>query len=135
MKEHMGQVLSAYGTLLTTVSSFRYLGQTLSSTDDDWPAMERNLRRAQVKWGHLAKILEREGVDKRMSGRFYVEVVQAVLLFGSNTWVLTPWLKKFLEGFYHWVAQCMAGMSPKRQPDRTWVYPSIGAVLVMVGLE
>ena len=29
----------------------------------------------------------------------------------------------------------MAGMGPKRQPDRTWVYPPIGAALEVVGLE
>ena len=37
-----------YGILLKSVSSFRYLGQRLSSTDDDWKAVERNLQRAQV---------------------------------------------------------------------------------------
>ena len=35
----MGRVLLAYGTLLTEVSLFQYLLQTLSSTDDDWPAV------------------------------------------------------------------------------------------------
>ena len=50
-------------------------------------------------------------------GRFYVVVVQAVLLFGSKTWVLTPRLEKPLEGFYHWVVRRMADMGPKRQRD------------------
>ena len=61
-------------------------------------------------------------------------VVQAVLLFGSKTWVLTPRLEKSLEGFHHWLEQRMAGMAPKRQRDRKWVYPPIGAALEMVGL-
>ena len=42
------------------------------------------------KWVRLAKILVREGADKRTMGRFYVAVVQAVILFGYKTWVLTP---------------------------------------------
>ena len=79
----MGKLLSAYGTPLTAVSLFRYLGQMLSSTDNNCPAVEWNLRRARVKWGWLAKILGRDGVDKRNTGRFYVAVVQVVLLFGS----------------------------------------------------
>ena len=29
----------------------------------------------------------------------------------------------------------MAGMGPKRQLDKAWVYPDIGAALEMVGLE
>ena len=37
------------------------------------------------KWGLLVKTLVREVADKRMAGRFYVVLVQAVLLFGSET--------------------------------------------------
>ena len=80
---------------------FRYLGQTLPSTDDNWLAVERNLRRAWGKWGRLKNILRREGEDKRTVGRFYVAVMQAVILFGSETWVLTPQLEKDLIGFHH----------------------------------
>ena len=36
------------------------------------------------KWGWLANILGREGVDRITVGRFYVAMVQAVLLFGSE---------------------------------------------------
>ena len=71
----------------------------------------------------------------RMTGRFYVAVVQAVLLFGSEMWVLTPQLEKALEGFHHRAERRMAVMGPKRQPDGTWLYPPIGAALTMVGLE
>ena len=35
----------------------------LLSTNDDWPSVERNLQRKQVKWGWMAKILGREGAD------------------------------------------------------------------------
>ena len=44
-EEQMERVFSAYGTPLTAVSSFRYLGRTFPSTDDNWPAVERNLQR------------------------------------------------------------------------------------------
>ena len=89
-KERMGRVLLEYETLLTAVSLFRYLEQTLFSTKNNWPEVEWNLRRAKEKWGQLAKILRREGADKRTAGNFYVAVVQEVLLFGSETWYLTP---------------------------------------------
>ena len=64
----------------------------MSSTDNNWTAMEWNLWRERGEWGQLEEILGREGEDKRKAGRFYVVVVQAVLLFGSKTWVLTTWL-------------------------------------------
>ena len=62
-------------------------------------------------------------------------VVQAVLLFGSQTWVLTPQLDNPLKGFHHRAARRMVGMGPKCQTDRIWVYPPIGTVMEVVGLE
>ena len=46
-EEQMGRVFSAYGTPLTVVFSFRYLGRILSSIDNNWPAVEQNLRMAR----------------------------------------------------------------------------------------
>ena len=71
----MGRFFPSYGTPLTAVSLLRYLGQTLSSADDDWPVVERNLRRAQGKWGRMAELLGREVADRITVGRFYVAVV------------------------------------------------------------
>ena len=62
-------------------------------------------------------------------------VVQAVLLFGSKTWVLNPRLEKYFEGSHHRAVRHMVGMGPKRQWDGTWVYTPIGADLAMLGLE
>ena len=62
-------------------------------------------------------------------------MVQAVLLFGSKMWVLTPRLEKSLEGCHHRVVRQMADMGPKRQRDGIWVYPPVGVSLAMVGLE
>ena len=68
-------------------------------------------------------------------GIFFVAVVQAVFLFGSKTWVLTPQLDKPLKEFHHWAVRRMVGIGPKYQWDGTWVYTLIGAALVMVGME
>ena len=70
-----------------------------------------------------------------MVGSFYVVVAQPMLLFDSNTWVITPRLEKSLKVFHHRVTRQMAGMGPKRQRYGTWVYPPIGAALGMVVLE
>ena len=67
----------------------------------------------QGELGEMEKILGREGEDRRTVGRFYVAVVEAVLMFGSKTWVLTLRLEKALEGFHHRAARQMAGMGPK----------------------
>ena len=38
------------------VENFKYLGQTLDQTDDDWPAVRQKIMRARLIWGRLGKI-------------------------------------------------------------------------------
>ena len=38
----------------------------------------------------MVNILGREEVDNRTAGKHYVEVFQAVILFGSDMWVAPP---------------------------------------------
>ena len=61
--------------------------------------------------------------------------MQAVLLFGSETWKLSPLSLKSLEGFHIRAARRMAGMRPTKNPDGTWTYPSSKDVLKVVGLK
>ena len=42
-------------------------------------------------------------------------VVIVLLLFGSETWIMTPQMEKALNGFYHRVVQRMEVMVPKCQ--------------------
>ena len=49
-----------YGKKMRAVTEFRYLGRVMTNTDDDWPAVTGNLRKARVTWGRLARILGRE---------------------------------------------------------------------------
>ena len=64
-----------------------------------------------------------------------MEVVQVVLLFGSEMWAMTPWLEKSLKIFHHQAVQRMAGMFPKCQRDGTRVYTPIWAALAMGRLK
>ena len=66
----------------------------MTAGDEDWPAVAGNLVKSRKSWGRLARILSREGVDKRVSGTFFKAVVQQVLLFGAETWVLTPRIER-----------------------------------------
>ena len=69
----------------------------LTATDNDWPEVVGNLRKARRSWGQLARVLSREGVDPKVSWTFYIAVTQAVLLFGPETWVLTARMEKTLD--------------------------------------
>ena len=67
----------AYGKRMQSVTEFRYLGRILTSTDNDWPAVARNLQKARVTWGRLARILGQEGADPKVSRNFYIAVTHS----------------------------------------------------------
>ena len=55
------------------------------AVDEDWTTVVRNIRQAWKNWALLMQFLEREGANVQTPGMFYVAVVQAVLLYGSET--------------------------------------------------
>ena len=57
----------------------------------------------------MLRILSKEGAALRVFGFFLNGVVQAVLLFKSDTWVVTPRMGKALGGFQAQVARRMTG--------------------------
>ena len=65
---------------------------------------------------------------------FYKATVQAILLFGSETWSLSLSAIKCLEDFHLRAARRMAGMQPRKKRDGTWTYPSSEEVLEKAGL-
>ena len=72
------------------MTAFQYLGRVLTAGDDDSLAVVGNLGKTRKSWGRLLRILSQEGADPKVSGHFYKMVSQAVVLFGEETWVLTP---------------------------------------------
>ena len=76
-------------TPIKNVSKFKYLGRVLDSTDLDDKAVTLNLKNAREWWGRMIRILTGDGIRTRTLARFYVTVVQAILLYGSETWVLS----------------------------------------------
>ena len=80
------------------VATFRCLGRTLDQTDDDWLASRRNIMHARSVWGRLGALLRQEVADPRVAAMFYRAVVQAILLYGSETLVLSAAMEKKVEG-------------------------------------
>ena len=52
------------------------------------------------KWDRLLRFLGWEGEDARKLGTLYMAVVQAVLLFESETWVMYPQIGRKMGGFH-----------------------------------
>jgi hypothetical protein len=131
----LARTFTAYGEDLERVEVFKYLGRLLAYDDNDTQAMRLNLKKARKSWAQVSRVLRAENVAPKVCGVFYKATVQAVLLFGSETWKLSPLSLKSLEGFHIRAACRMAGMQPARNPDGTWTYPNSKEVLKAVGLK
>jgi hypothetical protein len=131
----LAQSFTAYGDELERVEVFKYMGWLLAYDDNDTQAMGGNLKKACKTWGQVSRILRAENASPKVCGVFFKATVHAVLLFGSETWKLSPSSLKSLEGFNIWAARCMAGKMPTMNPDGMWTYPSSRDVLKAVGLR
>ena len=80
------------------IDTFKYLGRVLHSTDDYWPEVLRNIRRARQVWGRLGKFLRQEGAYPIIPAKFYRDLVQVVLFLGAKTWVLSAAMLNNIEG-------------------------------------
>ena len=87
---------------------------------DNWPVVVSNLAWAKKVWSRMLHILSREGTTPRMSGFFFKAMLQGVLLFGVNTWVVTPRVGISLGGFKTQVARRLTEQLPRRTTYGTW---------------
>jgi hypothetical protein len=125
----------ACGTELTRVSDFSYLGRWISDDDDDTQAVLANIKKARLQWGCIYRILQYDGTPPKTMAHFYMAVVQSVLLYGSETWVLTKRLLQRLERFHARCARHMAHRHIRHLPDGTWQHPHTDQILEICGLS
>ena len=120
---------------LKRVQKFKYLGRVLEEHDNDEYAVDRQLERARATWGRIGKVLTaKKGVDCRTMGYFYKAIVQAVLLYGSETWTITESTMKKLRSFHARVARYICNRHIRPLPDGTWHLPPTEEVLEECGL-
>ena len=119
------QIFTAYEEELERVEVFKYLGRLLAYDDTDVQAVQKQLRKARSVWQRFSRLLRSEKATPRVAGKFYKAVVMSILLFGSETWNITPTMMKVLEGFHIQAAWRMAREhKPRRDPQSgTWTYP------------
>ena len=72
----------------------------LDWSDDNLLSFRRNVGKERLVWIWLGKLLRREGVEPQFSVMFNRAMVQAVLLFGAKTWVLSEEITWKLEGVH-----------------------------------
>ncbi len=134
-QEALRRLFMAYGEELERVEVFKYLGRLIAYDDANTQAMQSNLRKARGCWAWISRVLRAENATARTCGVFYKATVQAVLLYGSETWSLSPTSVKRLEGFHIRTVWRMSGMRLEKKPDGSWLYPRSKDVLEAAGLQ
>ena len=95
--------------------------------------MYYNLRKAQRRGGVISKVTTKTGAMVRACWVLYKVVVHLVLLYGSNSWVVTGATLKLLEGFHHQADQIIDGMTSWHMTDGEWEYPLVSDALEAAG--
>jgi len=127
---------TVHGDALERVEVFKYLGRLLAQDDDDAQAIRQQLRKARGVWARVGQVLRGENTSPRVAAMFYKAVVQAILLYGSETWNLTKAALARLEGFHIRAAYRMARVHrPKKGAHGLWQYPKSADVLEECGMH
>jgi hypothetical protein len=130
------QQFTVHGDVLERVEVFKYLGQMMAQDDDDIHAIRAQLRKARATWARVGQVLWSENASPPIAVRFYQAIVQAILLYGSKTWVISRTALVRLEGFHIRAAYRMAKTNkPKRGSGNVWEYPRSEDVLKECGMK
>ena len=78
----------------------------------------------------------RDDATPQVLGMFYKAIVQTLLLFSSETWVVTPQLLHQLESFHHPAAQQIAGKQATLDVRTgVWKWPPLEGAMALTGLK
>jgi hypothetical protein len=127
-------IFTVSGIPLERVSQFKYLGRLLDEDDKDGPALQANLEKARQKWCRIGRILSREQATPRIMATFYKAIIQAVLLYGSESWVVTKSMMQKLRSFHQKCARHITGRNIRLDPSTgEWIYPDSETTLREAG--
>jgi hypothetical protein len=130
------QQFMIHGDVLKRVEEYKYLGWMMAQDNDDAQAIRTQLRKARAIWAWVEKVLWGENTSPTVAEKFYLAVVQAVLLSGSKTWIISLQTMARLEGFYIRAAWRMAQRhKPRWGPRKEWIYPKSADVLKECGMK
>ena len=102
------------------VTSFISMGRVIYVVDENWLGVVWNLEKARTVWRWMTRILSREGARPQVSVFFFIAVVQSVLIFGEETWVVTPCMGRVMGGFQYQVEKQLTGQLPWRREYGKW---------------
>jgi hypothetical protein len=122
------------GKKIKKVTNFKYLGRIINNEDEDLPAVEKQLMKARMTWGRIGKLLKKKTKSNpKVMSIFYKVIIQSVLLYGSESWVLTNRIKNKLNSFHRRCSRYITGRHIRLVND-VWIYPDSAVTLEMADL-
>jgi hypothetical protein len=84
------QQFTIHGDVLERVENYKYLRRMMAQDNNDTQAVRAQLRKAHATRAWVGKVLRGENTPPTVAVKFYLAIVQAILLYGSKTWVISP---------------------------------------------
>ena len=82
--------------------------------------MYQKFRKALSRWEMMGKAVPKRGATVREWGILYMAVVQSVLVYGSESWVVMGEILKVKEGLHHWVEKRTMWMTARHTKSKEW---------------
>ena len=105
---------------LKATTTFPYLGRNFTYNNSNWKALYRILKKSQSRWRMLAKVMGKMGAPINARSMMYTAVVQAVLMYVSEIWLMVDAMMTVLEGFHHRIGKRIVRMTAWRGYYRVW---------------
>ena len=83
----------------------------------------------------MLMVFSRKGEELKVSRNLFRAVVQAVLIFGDETWFLNPRMERTLSSFQHMVVWQLTGRHTRRREEGSWKYPPLVAAMAEADFE
>ena len=133
MAENMepGYILSLSGKYSRKAENFNYLGSRTGSTEEDiqvWKAQA---------WAacHKLQKVQTSDLDRNIKISLFITMVELVLLYGAETWMLTKILTKKIDGIYTGMLQMALDISWKRCMTNEELYRDLPTVSSQIGIR
>ena len=126
--------ITVNGISVERVKRFKYLGRILTENDDDTLCIEEQIKKARQRWGGIANILKREGANAKTMAKFYLTIVQALLLYGADSWTISKKNLQKLNSFHKRAVRHMTGRHIRKVGENQWEYPKHKELLTKCGL-
>jgi hypothetical protein len=118
--DDLADVKTSQGHKLENCTSFKYLGTTVTAYEGMTAELKRRGILAHSVVGSLKSLWKCRTVHKKLKVRLFQTLVLSILLYNSETWVLTDDEKRLLQAKYFYLAQVAMGESGRWLERDRW---------------